>query len=105
MAAVAEKLGVTSTAVAPAWLRSKPGVTSPIVGPRRLDHLFGNLAALDVELTAEQVTALDEVSALRLNYPYDLNRQTGPMLQFGGTTVDGRPSIVYPPLLESPTRY
>ncbi|MFD9734712.1 aldo/keto reductase [Umezawaea sp. NPDC059074] len=105
VAAVAEDLGVTSAAVALAWLRNKPGVTAPIVGPRRLDHLFGNLAALDVRLTAEQITTLDEVSAPRLNYPYDLNRQTGPMLQFGGTTVDGQPSIVYPPLLESATRY
>jgi len=27
------------------------------------------------------------------------------MLQFGGTTVDGEPSAVYPPLLESGVRY
>ncbi|HWO60667.1 MAG TPA: aldo/keto reductase [Umezawaea sp.] len=105
VAAVARELDTTSAAVALAWLRDRPTVTAPIVGPRRVDHLTSNLVALDVRLTAEQTAVLDEVSAPSLDYPHDLNRQVGPMLQFGGATVDGRPSTVYPPLLESATRY
>ena len=102
---VAEEVDATPAAVALAWLRSRPGVTAPIVGARRLEHLEANLASLDVELSDAQVATLDAVSAPQLDYPYDLNRTAGPMLQFAGTTVDGQESVVYPPLLESATRY
>ncbi|MFK3983377.1 aldo/keto reductase [Micromonospora sp. NPDC050397] len=102
---VAEEVGAAPAAVALAWLRSRPAVTAPILGPRRVGHLDANLAALDLTLTAAQLATLDEVSAPTLNYPYDLNQQVGPMLQFAGTTVDGRSSVVYPPLLQDATRY
>ena len=100
--AVADEVGATPSAVALAWLRTRPGVTAPILGPRRLDHLTANLAGLDLDLTEAQLSSLDEVSRPQLNYPYDLNRQTGAMLQFAGTTVDGVASTVYPPLLADP---
>lgn len=105
LTAVAGEVGAAPAAVALAWLRSRPAVTAPILGPRRIAHLDANLAALDLTLTDAQIATLDEVSAPRLNYPYDLNQQVGPMLQFAGTTVDGRPSVVYPPLLQDATRY
>jgi aryl-alcohol dehydrogenase (NADP+) len=41
----------------------------------------------------------------RLNYPAAMNGETRAMLQFGGTTVDGETSTVYPPLLASDIRY
>jgi len=103
--AVAAEVEASPAAVALAWLRGRPSVTSPILGPRRIEHLDANLAALDVTLTEAQVSALNEASSPRLNYPYDLNRQVGAMLQFAGTTVDGQPSTVYPPLLQDSTRY
>jgi aryl-alcohol dehydrogenase (NADP+) len=102
---VAAEAEASPAAVALAWLRTRPSVTSPILGPRRIEHLDANLAALDVTLTEAQLTTLNEASAPRLNYPYDLNRQVGAMLQFAGTTVDGQPSTVYPPLLRDSTRY
>jgi diketogulonate reductase-like aldo/keto reductase len=95
-------VGATPAAVALAWLLTRPGVTAPILGPRRLEHLAANLDAPDVRLTETQVAALNEVSAPRLNYPFDVNTQVGAMLQFAGATVDGRPSTVYPPLLQEP---
>jgi hypothetical protein len=52
-----------------------------------------------------ELATLNEVSAPQLNYPYDVNRQTGAMLQFGGATGDGISSSVYPPLLQDATRY
>jgi aryl-alcohol dehydrogenase (NADP+) len=45
------------------------------------------------------------VSAPTLNYPAAVNGTTRSMLQFAGTTVDGEPSTVYPPLLQSAVRY
>jgi hypothetical protein len=77
----------------------------PIVGARRLEHLEGNLAGLEVKLGPEHLRVLDEVSAPRLNYPAEMNSETRTMLQFAGTTVDGEPSTVYPPLLASDIRY
>ncbi len=50
-------------AVALAWVRDRPGVTAPVVGPRTPAQLAGLLQSEDVELPAQIVEALDEVSA------------------------------------------
>ncbi|MEV4350493.1 aldo/keto reductase [Actinoplanes sp. NPDC049596] len=98
---VAASVGAPVASVALAWLRQKPGVTAPILGPGRVEHLTANLEALTLTLDAGQMARLDEASAPVLNYPYELNRATGRMLQFAGATVDGVESGVYPPLLQS----
>jgi aryl-alcohol dehydrogenase-like predicted oxidoreductase len=105
LAAVAEETGASSAAVALAWVQGRPGISSTIIGPRRIDHLEANLAGLEVKLTEEQIAVLDDVSAPTLNFPADLNRQFGPMLKYAGATVDGQRTFAYPPLLESATRY
>ena len=45
--------------VALAWLVQQPGITSPIIGASRLGHLDDAIAALDLRLTAEELTALE----------------------------------------------
>jgi len=105
VAAVAEELGTTSAAVSLAWLRARRGTVVPIIGARRLEHLQTNVAALEVELSTEQLQLLDEVSAPALNYPAPMHGAQNSMLQFAGATVDGEPSAVYPPLLQSDVRY
>jgi aryl-alcohol dehydrogenase-like predicted oxidoreductase len=105
LAAVAEEAGASLAAVALAWVQNRPGVSSTLIGPRTLEHLEANLAGLDVRLTPEQTATLDEVSAPTLNFPFDLNRQVGTMLKYAGATVDGEPSAVYPPLVQSTARY
>ncbi|BBY26704.1 aldo/keto reductase [Mycolicibacterium sediminis] len=105
VADVAAEAGVSSAAVSLAWLRSRPGTVVPIIGARRLEHLTANLAALDVTLTDAQIARLDDASAPALSYPAALNGDMATMLQFAGTTVDGRQSTVYPPLLASDVRY
>jgi aryl-alcohol dehydrogenase-like predicted oxidoreductase len=105
LAAVAEEAGASPAAVALSWVRNRPGVSSTLVGPRTVEHLEANLAGLDVRLTPEQTAALDAVSTPALNFPYHLNQRVGAMLKYAGATVDGVPSQVYPPLLQSTTRY
>jgi aryl-alcohol dehydrogenase-like predicted oxidoreductase len=105
VADIAAELGTTHGAVALAWLLSRPGPVVPILGARRLDHLEANLAGLEVTLTADQQTRLDQVSAPALSYPAPMHGPQRAMLQFAGTTVDGEPSAVYPPLAESAVRY
>ncbi|MDT7789436.1 MAG: hypothetical protein QOF58_7855 [Pseudonocardiales bacterium] len=94
--AVAAELGVPASQVALSWLRGRPGVSSVVIGARRYDQFETNLGALDVTLTDAQRAVLDEVSAPRLNFPAENNRELAPHLQFAGATVDGRPSTMLP---------
>ncbi|QFY45015.1 aldo/keto reductase [Candidatus Methylospira mobilis] len=44
-----------------AWLLRNPAVTAPIIGPRTLDQLEGSLRALEIHLTPETLTILDDI--------------------------------------------
>ena len=57
---VAGARGLPSAQVALAWLLQKPGVTAPIVGATKLEHLEDALAAEQLELSIEEVSALEE---------------------------------------------
>ena len=57
---IAEKRGIPHAQVALAWLLSKPGVTAPIVGATKANHLEDAVAALSVHLTPEEMKALEE---------------------------------------------
>ena len=57
---VARARGVTPAQVALAWLLAKPGVTAPIVGASRPSHLDEALAALDLRLSDDEMTRLEE---------------------------------------------
>lgn len=103
--AVAREAGLTSAAVALAWVHGRPGVVSTLIGARRMDQFEDNMSALDVTLTDDQIAALDKVSAPKLNFPAHNNSTLAPMLQFAGATVDGVPSIAMPRLASSTTRY
>ena len=59
---IAAAKGCTSSQLALAWCMRQPGITSPIVGPRTLEHLQDNLGAVAVEITAEDRSRLDAVS-------------------------------------------
>jgi aryl-alcohol dehydrogenase-like predicted oxidoreductase len=56
---VAQERACPPAAVALAWLLSRPGVTAPIVGATKLEHLETALSALDVSLTEEEIGALE----------------------------------------------
>jgi aryl-alcohol dehydrogenase-like predicted oxidoreductase len=55
--------------VAIAWLLHQSAVTSVIVGARRVEQLDDNIAASTLSLTADELAALDHVSALPPEYP------------------------------------
>ena len=59
VASVAAKRGVPRAQVALAWVLSKAEVTAPIVGASKASHLEDAVAALDLELTDEEIEALE----------------------------------------------
>jgi aryl-alcohol dehydrogenase (NADP+) len=59
-AEVAARLGVKPAQTALAWMLCKPGVVAPIVGASKPHHLQDAIDALDIELSADDVTALEE---------------------------------------------
>jgi aryl-alcohol dehydrogenase-like predicted oxidoreductase len=60
VAEVAAGRGVPSAQVALAWLWHRPGVTAPIVGATRAQHIEDALAAEPLELSSEEVARLEE---------------------------------------------
>jgi aryl-alcohol dehydrogenase-like predicted oxidoreductase len=105
VAEVAAELGVGSAEVALAWVRSQPAITSTLIGTRTIQQLRSNLASLEVTLAPEQLAALEQPSTPALDFPAANNAGLGPMLGFGGTTVDGVQFPAWPALLESSARY
>lgn len=69
---VADELARPPGQVALAWLAGRPGVGTVLVGARTQEQLASNVASLDVELSAEQVRRLDEVSAPESAFPYPI---------------------------------
>jgi len=57
---VAKEIGVAPSEVALAWLLQKPGVSAPIIGATKIEHLESAVRALEVKLTPEHVRALEE---------------------------------------------
>ncbi|MFF9016318.1 aldo/keto reductase [Streptomyces sp. NPDC014870] len=56
-----DKHGLEPGEVGLAWLLTRPGVTGPIVGPRTVEQLESALRALELELSDELLTGLDEI--------------------------------------------
>ena len=57
---VAGEAGIPRAQIALAWMLQKPGITAPIIGATKMSHLDDAVAALDVELSSEQVARLEE---------------------------------------------
>jgi aryl-alcohol dehydrogenase-like predicted oxidoreductase len=73
---IAEGHGVSPARVALAWLLARPGITTVIIGARTDEQLADNLAAADLQLSAEEVSRLEAVSRPPLIYPFWHQRKT-----------------------------
>lgn len=60
LAEVAAERGVRSAQVALAWLLHKPGVTAPIVGATKLEHVDDAIAAESLALGDDEIARLEE---------------------------------------------
>ena len=56
---VAAQRGISPAQIALAWLLSKPAVAAPIIGATKMEHLDDAVAALSVELSAQEIQQLE----------------------------------------------
>jgi aryl-alcohol dehydrogenase (NADP+) len=66
---IAAARGVSNAQVALAWILAQPGVTAPIIGASKMRHLDDAIAALQLELTPDEIK--------RLSDPYTPHRILG----------------------------
>lgn len=63
MDAIAESHHATVSQVALAWMLANPLISSPIIGPNKMEQWTDNLGALDVHLTEDEIKTLQEATA------------------------------------------
>jgi aryl-alcohol dehydrogenase-like predicted oxidoreductase len=95
LSAIAREKDSTPARVALAWLAQKPGVTSIILGARRLSQLDDNLAAADLVLSPGDVQKLDEISKPTLGFPASMLGIV-PSFAYAGTTINGKSAPISP---------
>jgi aryl-alcohol dehydrogenase (NADP+) len=59
VAGVAADRDVSPAQAALAWMLSKPGISAPIIGATKMAHLDDAIAAVDVELTRDEIDRLE----------------------------------------------
>jgi aryl-alcohol dehydrogenase (NADP+) len=57
---VAEDHGVSSAQIALAWLLHKDGITAPIIGATKMNHLDEAISSMEINLTDEEVAKLEK---------------------------------------------
>jgi aryl-alcohol dehydrogenase-like predicted oxidoreductase len=96
---VAKAHDSTVARVALAWVRSRPGVTSTIIGARRIGQLEDNLKSLELTLTAPELAQLDELTKPTLGFPHNMQAWF-PAIHNGGTSVNGVQLVPSPFVLQ-----
>lgn len=56
--------------VAIAWCMQKAPYVFPIVGGRKVEHLYANIEALEISLSNEQIAYLDSLTSFDKGFPY-----------------------------------
>ncbi len=69
LATVAKNHDVSIAQVALAWVRVQQGVTSTIIGARRVDQLKDNIASVNIEFGSDELQLIDDISAMAAEYP------------------------------------
>ncbi len=92
MRVMADARGVSVAQIALAWLLHQRVVTSVIVGAKKVEQLDDNIAATQVELTAQELAQLDDLSKLPAEYPGWMLERQGEYRrgQLAGTRQAGR---------------
>jgi aryl-alcohol dehydrogenase-like predicted oxidoreductase len=60
---LADSAGIPLIQLALGFVLEHPGVTSPIIGPRTMEHLQSQLPALELRLSSDVLDRIDEIVA------------------------------------------
>lgn len=83
---VAKRKNTLITSIALAYVMHKTPYVFPIVGGRKVDHLKGNIEALTVQLTDEDIKEIDSAVPFDLGFPHSM---------LWGSTVPEEPQKVW----------
>jgi aryl-alcohol dehydrogenase-like predicted oxidoreductase len=103
LAIIAKSHDSTVARVALAWVRTRPGVSSTIIGARRLSQLEDNLKSLELTLTAAELAHLDSLTKPTFGFPQNM-QPIFPSIHNGGTMVNGVHAPLSPFVLEGTDR-
>jgi aryl-alcohol dehydrogenase-like predicted oxidoreductase len=78
----------TPARVALAWVQGRPGVTSTIIGARRMAQLEDNIQALDLSLSAKELERLNALTQPTFGFPQNMQPMF-PSIHHGGCSVNG----------------
>jgi aryl-alcohol dehydrogenase-like predicted oxidoreductase len=96
---VARARETTVARVALAWVQAQPGVSSVIIGARRLQQLEDNVKAAELQLTAAEIAKLNGLTAPKFGFPQSMQPMFG-AIHNGGTTVNGVQAPTSPFVME-----
>lgn len=80
---LSKKKSTAITSVALAYVRHKYPYVYPIVGGRKIDHLKGNIEALGLQLSDEEIAEIDGAVPFEVGFPMNF------LFEFGGFTYNG----------------
>lgn len=69
---VAKDKGTLMTSIALAYVMHKAPYTFPIVGGRKVEHLKGNIEALSLKLTEEEIQEIDGAYGFEMGFPHNM---------------------------------
>lgn len=81
---LAKRKGTLITSIAMAYVMHKAPYVFPIVGGRKVEHLKGNIEALSVELTDEEVDEIDDATPFEVGFPLNM------LFEYGGKKYNSR---------------
>lgn len=81
---IANKKNTQITSVALAYVMHKAPYVFPIVGGRKVEHLKGNIEALGLELSDEEIDEIDKESDFKVGFPMSF------LFEFGGSPYNTR---------------
>jgi aryl-alcohol dehydrogenase-like predicted oxidoreductase len=88
---IAKTVGRSPSQVALAWINSRPGVTSTIIGARKAAHLADNLGSLSLDLPADAIQRLEKVSHVDMGFYNEFVTNTSVRNNlFGGAKIEGQ---------------
>lgn len=92
---IGKEINASPAQIALKWVQDRPGITSTIIGARTMEQLHANLAALELALSPEHTTLLNDLSEPTLSNPTPFLTTIGVAIH-GGLSINGEAPEAWP---------